>query len=682
MRLLPLVALALSLPVCLSVNAVEMEEGQQNDPIAELLGLPIVGETLPLAEVQRFCESRVPRIPEVATASEWDTKAEQLRKAALKRVVYRGEAEQWRRKPTRVEWLGEISGGPGYRIRKLRYEAVPGLWIPALLYEPLKLEGKVPVIMNVNGHDGTGKAAEYKQIRCINQAKRGMLALNVEWLGMGQLRCDGLLHYRMNQLDLCGTSGLAPFYLSMKRGLDILIELPHADPKRVAVTGLSGGGWQTSYISGLDTRVTLSNAVAGYSSFRTRAYHTSDLGDSEQTPNDMATVLDYTHLTAMRAPRPTMLTYNSKDNCCFASGHALQPLLDAAKPIFKLYDRENALRWHVNDDPGTHNYLLDNRQAFYRALGDYFYPGDPSFDAEEIPSDDEVKQFDQLVVELPEDNATFHSLATALSRDLPRKPALPGDAEAAVQWQQKRRRQLAHTVHWVDYAVTAIKANREKRGNVQATFWKLQMNGDWTVPVVELVRGQPERTAILVSESGRAEMADHVRKLLDEGYRVLAVDPFYFGESKISQRDFLYALLVAAVGHRPLGIQASQLAAVARWSAESHHEGPRLLKAVGPRSSLFALVAAALETEAIDRVELQGSLGSLKQVIESNWSVNGKPEMFCFGLLELTDIRQMAALVAPRPIHFEQPGQRVKDELADLADWYELLAAPLDPLNP
>ena len=46
------------------------------------------------------------------------------------------------------------------------------------------LAGKVPVILNVNGHDRNGKAAPYKQIRCINMAKRGMLALNLEWFGI------------------------------------------------------------------------------------------------------------------------------------------------------------------------------------------------------------------------------------------------------------------------------------------------------------------------------------------------------------------------------------------------------------------------------------------------------------------------------------------------------------------
>src|SRR4029079_11680479 len=107
----------------------------------------------------------------------------------------------------RVEWLDTIAGGPGYRIKKLRFEAIPGLWVPALLYEPEKLKGRVPVVLNVNGHDSKGKPAPHKQIRCINLAKRGMLALNTEWLGMGQLQGDGFKHNRMSQLDLCGTSG-------------------------------------------------------------------------------------------------------------------------------------------------------------------------------------------------------------------------------------------------------------------------------------------------------------------------------------------------------------------------------------------------------------------------------------------------------------------------------------------
>ena len=133
---------------------------------------------------------------------------------------------------------------------------------------------------------------------------------------------------------------------------------------------------------------------------------------------------------------------------------------------------------------------------------------------------------------------------------------------------------------------------------------------------------------------------------------MLAVDPFYFGESKIPARDYLFALLVAGVGERPLGLQASQLAAAARWLQGERKAGPVTLVAYGPRSSTFALIAAALEPKAVAGVELHGALGSLKEVIEKNWSVDKQPEMFCFGLLEAFDIKQIAALVSPRPVSF------------------------------
>ena len=81
------------------------------------------------------------------------------RQETLDRAVFRGEAAHWRQIPTRAEWLETIDGGPGYKIRKLRYEAVPGLWIPALLYEPTEFKtAKVPVCLAVNGHELAGKA--------------------------------------------------------------------------------------------------------------------------------------------------------------------------------------------------------------------------------------------------------------------------------------------------------------------------------------------------------------------------------------------------------------------------------------------------------------------------------------------------------------------------------------------
>jgi hypothetical protein len=217
---------------------------------------------------------------------------------------------------------------------------------------------------------------------------------------------------------------------------------------------------------------------------------------------------------------------------------------------------------------------------------------------------------------------------------------------------------------------------------VTAIYWRLMMESDWTMPVVELTGQRVEKTAILVADGGRQAAAANASQLLSEGYRVLAVDPFYFGESKIRQSDWLFALLVATVGDRPLGLQASQVAAVARWAAGRDSAGLVTLVAIGPRSSVFTLVAASLETQAVAAVELRQSLGSLKEIIERNATVSESPEQFCFGLLECCDVKQLTALVAPRPVRFIEPSDRAKQELAGLNAWYQLLGRPHDPLLP
>lgn len=641
--------------------------------IAKALAKDIIGPRLTLEETQAYTESRVPLVPRVETAAEWQALAERLRADVLDRVVYRGAAAAWRDLPTRVEWLDTIDSGAGYRIKKLRYEAVPGMWIPALLYEPTSLPGPAPVFMNVNGHEAEGKAVLNKQLRCINMAKRGMIVLSPEWLGMGQLRGDDFAHYRMNQLDLCGTSGLAPFYLAMKRGLDVLLAHERADATRVGVAGLSGGGWQTIIIGSLDARVTLANPVAGYSSFRTRARNFSDLGDSEQTPCDLATVADYAHLTCLMAPRATLLTFCAQDNCCFRSDHALAPLLDAGLPVFRLFGNPWRLRSHVNFDPGTHNFDQDNREALYRMLGDHFFGHDPAFERAEIPSEGEVKSYDELSVELPPGNAGFHTLALQLASSLPEQPPLPTDRQAAVDWQNEQRTTLADVVKAKTYNLRAEQADQTTTEGVAIAWWRLHLNEAWTVPAVELTPADPQGTTIIVGDAGRAELAAAAGDLLARGQRVLALDPFYFGESKIAEKDMLFALMVATVGDRPLGLQASQVAAAARWLADVRQAGPVALQAHGPRSSLFGLTAAALEPVAIGSTRLHGALGSLQEVIETNGSVDKTPELFCFGLLEQFDVLHLAALAAPNPVEFVEPSDRAKSELAELAAWYRTL---------
>jgi len=304
--------------------------------------------------------------------------------------------------------------------------------------------------------------------------------------------------------------------------------------------------------------------------------------------------------------------------------------MDAAQPVFRLLGAETNLRSHVNHDPGTHNFGLDNRQALYRMIGDHFFRDDPSFDGREISCDKEVKKAEELAVELPKDNATFTTLAQGLAASMPRG----GDRDL-----------LRQLIRPNEYKVVAGTTTRE--GNVAG--WKLMMGKDFTVPAVEIAPAEPKSTVLIFSENGRASLSPQVQKHLDAGRRVIAIDPFYYGESRIASHAWLFAITAAAVGERPLGIQASQIAAAGRW-AESEFKQPVTVAAVGPRSSVVALCAAALESKSIAGLELHQPMESLNELIEKGVGVDKMPELFCFALLRHFDMKELVALAAPRPV--------------------------------
>src|SRR5437764_15330344 len=188
-----------------------------------------------------------------------------MRRNLLQDFVCHGWQPKWVTSSPKFEDVGTIDTHEGYRLRKLRYEIVPGFQSVAILYEPEKMQEKLPAILNVNGHVGPpGKAVEYKQKRCINFAKHGILALNLEWFFFGELRQEGNQHWYGAHLDLVDANALGIFLLEMRRGLDYLYNHSSVDRDRVGVTGLSGGGWQTILLSSLDERVKVAVPVAGY----------------------------------------------------------------------------------------------------------------------------------------------------------------------------------------------------------------------------------------------------------------------------------------------------------------------------------------------------------------------------------------------------------------------------------
>lgn len=97
------------------------------DTLKNALGQETIGPRQTRIEMRDFVEPRIAKTPRVTTAEEWSKTVERLRADTLGRAASRGEVMTWRDAKTKVEWLGTLEGGLGYRIKKLRYEVLPAL---------------------------------------------------------------------------------------------------------------------------------------------------------------------------------------------------------------------------------------------------------------------------------------------------------------------------------------------------------------------------------------------------------------------------------------------------------------------------------------------------------------------------------------------------------------------------
>jgi dienelactone hydrolase len=622
----------------------------QTEPsqVTEVLHRPVQVHQTVAYPLQEYLFRSIPRMPTPSNARQWTEEEARLRKQILDDVAFHGWPKAWIDSPPKFEDAGEVPGGNGYRMRKLRFEIVPGFDSTAILYEPLNVHGKVPAVLNVNGHDPLGKAAEYKQKRCINFAKRGIYALSLEWIGYGELHVPGDAHEDGADLDLVGSNVLGIFYLAMRRGLDYLGGLPQVDPTRLGVTGVSGGGWQTIILSSLDLRVSVMVEVAGFGSLQSNITHPVDTDCDEQDAPDLARGRDFTFLVAMRAPRPTLLIHNAEDTCCFRADLVKPYIYEPLKPFFKLYGQPDSLAWYENRDPGTHNYYIDNREHAYRFFTEHF---NMPVAEHEIPSGTELKTYEQLEVGLPKDNLTMLSLAKQFASRFQRQP-IPTEAAARAAWASSERTRLASVIRYKPVEVKdAWRMWNTKNHLLQSLSYRFDFSdgltaaGTWLKAIASPLDAP---VTIVLNDKGREAAGDVVSDRVNRGEQVLALDPIFVGESMPLVPDSTpYALMVSTTGGRPLGLEVEQLLAVTKWLEQQSGHTKVRLETTGIRSEVIGLAAAALEPSAFTEVVSHDAMKSLGYLLDAPVPFRSAPDLFCLDLYKEFDLDRLAAMAEP-----------------------------------
>lgn len=151
---------------------------------------------------------------------------------------------------------GSFSPVPGVIAERVTYGTEYGMRIPAIIYRPEHVAGKVPGMVVVNGH-GADKTSWYDFYTGILYAKAGAVVVTYDMIGEGERNDE-----HQNGEDECERMVAMPgvpqrmgglMVTDAMQGVSYLRSLPYVNRKRIALLGFSLGSFVSVLTGAVDT---------------------------------------------------------------------------------------------------------------------------------------------------------------------------------------------------------------------------------------------------------------------------------------------------------------------------------------------------------------------------------------------------------------------------------------------
>lgn len=348
------------------------------------------------------------------------------------------------RTPLHPQVTGRIDRG-AFAIEKLIFESLPEFYVTALLYLPRERERRAPAVLFVCGHAGLAKAYPEYQAVCIDLAANGFVVLAIDPPGQGEryqywdpergeplVRPGTTEHTHAGlQFVVQGASLARHFVWDGMRAIDYLCERSDVDPHRIAVTGNSGGGTQTSFLMMADHR--LAAAIPCTFIMTLESYlKTGQPQDSEQiVRGGIAGGPDHDdYLTAM-APKPVLVGAVDYD---FFPIEGTIEAVERARRVYRLYGAEERIA--LVRAPARHAYVPALREAAVNWLRVHLQRRQPDFrtgEPETLPPEQLRCTPDGQVLGWKPQARTVWHLARERAARLPEPDRRPDALRAAIR---------------------------------------------------------------------------------------------------------------------------------------------------------------------------------------------------------------------------------------------------------
>lgn len=633
-------------------------------------------------------------LDDVRTLDDWKKQRLELRRQLLDML---GLDPLPARSPLQPQITGTLDRD-AYRIEKIHFQSLPGLYVTANFYLPKGPAQRWPAVLYLCGHSPHPLGAKFQyQDRAIWFASHGYACLVLDTHEFGELAG---VHHGTHDLNMWPwlSLGYTPAGVEVWnaiRALDYLETRSEVDARRIGLTGISGGGAMTWYTAAVDERIAAAAPVCSTFTWGSQAEHWVARGQCDCIYYLNRYRWDFPVVAALIAPRPLLILSGQKDTIFPPDGY--HEVFQRGRKVYDLYAGAGAESGRIRevDDDVAHSdpplFLREARQWMQRWLKNDPDPLPPETNS---PAKETAKDLACLTT-IPADASNFRIQNQFVPRAALKKPASRG------VW-EKRAAQLPSQLKekvfgWFPREEIPFETQVFKNSG---GGWHVRYGyADYKDCSYQSESGVRIRAQLLSPKnaSAPAPLLIYLKRAIDSfyssdvdellpvlgRYRVLIVNP-RLTELSMSPADFTDVERTATwVGRTIAAMQVWDILRTIEWAASEEKISEPSISLYGKgEMGIVALYAALFD-------------GRVKQVILNDPPGSHGQGPALLNVLRLTDLPEVAGAFAPRrlvsltkfPESFEHARaiyrlQRAKDQFVEspsLPEALELWKYPLAP---
>lgn len=524
----------------------------------------------------KYLDIRDGEIAGLKTKEDWIRRQKKVKEILLKIVGPFPEKTSLNPKVT------DVIQKNGFRIEKIIFESIPGYYVTGCLFIPDGITDKRPAILNVLGHWNESFRAKETQEFICNFVNKGFIVFAIDPIGQGErhqyydpekkkfdiYESTDEHAYVGNQCFLIGASSARYFIWDGIRAIDYLLTRDEVDGSRIGLTGISGGGTQTSYIAAFDDRLKSFAPTCYITGFR-RLLESIGAQDAEQNMyHAIANGITHADFLEVNAPKPILIAACTRD---FFSIQGARETYREVMKAYKAFGKEENLTKVESDS--VHGYTVKNEEAIYAFFQKTLdLPGDPRVEKVEVLSKEELNVTLTGLISTSINNA---KMLFDVNRDeAVKKIANLENSRKNVEQHLIIVKQKAEELS--GYIAPALEKEPVFRGTFPKEGYSIEMYGlngenQSIVPLFVFVPDKGSKFPAIIylhpnGKSAEAGTGQQIEELVRKGFIVAAPDVINTGETKykfLSTNPINYGSVL--IGRSIVGVQAGDIVRVVNY---------------------------------------------------------------------------------------------------------------------